>query len=80
MEKTDRYESVVRNHENITLTGVGIGSADDYDSSFISKLSELGRGSYYHANDLEKFKEELKQEMAQHDIPMIRDEADSEIF
>lgn len=64
IEKTDKYESIVRNHENITLTGVGIGSADDYDSSFISKLSELGRGSYYHANDLEKFKEGLKMEMA----------------
>ena len=39
VEKFDKYEKIVRNHENITLTGVGIGSADDYDSTFISNLS-----------------------------------------
>ncbi len=63
MEKTDKYESIVRDQEMITLTGVGIGSADDYDSSFIAKLSELGRGSYYHANDMAKFKEGLQAEI-----------------
>ncbi len=63
VENTHKYEEVVRKHEHITMTGVGIGSADDYDSDFISRLSELGRGSYYHANDLEKFKEGLKAEM-----------------
>lgn len=63
VEKFDKYESIVRQHENITLTGVGIGSAEDYDSAFISNLSELGRGSYYHANDMEKFKEGLRAEV-----------------
>ena len=63
VEKFDKYENIVRQHENITLTGVGIGSAEDYDSKFIGDLSELGRGSYYHANDLEKFKEGLRAEM-----------------
>ena len=63
VEKHEKYESVVQRHEHISLTGVGIGSADDYDSNFISRLSELGRGSYYHANDLEKFKEGLRAEM-----------------
>lgn len=63
IEKFDKYETIVRQHENITLTGVGIGSAEDYDSTFISDLSELGRGSFYHANDLEKFKEGLRAEM-----------------
>jgi len=63
MEKTDKYESIVRDQESITLTGVGIGSADDYDSAFISRLSELGRGSYYHANDMSKFKEGLQAEI-----------------
>ena len=64
MEKTQRYEDIVRKSEAITLTGVGIGSADDYDADFISRLSELGRGSYYHANDLSKFKEGLQAEIA----------------
>jgi len=63
IEESQRYEEIVRKHEHITLTGVGIGSADDYDSSFISKLSELGRGSYYHANDLTKFKQGLQEEV-----------------
>ena len=63
IDKTDKYETVVRRNESITLTGVGIGSADDYDSNFISHLSDLGRGSYYHANDLGKFKEGLKAEI-----------------
>ncbi len=63
MEKTDKYEAIVRDQEMITLTGVGIGSADDYDSAFISRLSELGRGSYYHANDMTKFKEGLQAEI-----------------
>lgn len=63
IEESLRYEQIVRKAEHITLTGVGIGSADDYDSSFISKLSELGRGSYYHANDLQKFKEGLQEEV-----------------
>lgn len=63
VEKFDKYETIVRQHENITLTGVGIGSAEDYDSNFISNLSELGRGSYYHANDMEKFKEGLRAEV-----------------
>lgn len=63
-EKTMRYENIVRKYEHITLTGVGIGSADDYDATFISHLSELGRGSYYHANDMAKFKEGLQAEIA----------------
>lgn len=63
IEESLRYEQIVRKAEHITLTGVGIGSADDYDSSFISKLSELGRGSYYHANDLQKFKQGLQEEV-----------------
>jgi len=63
VDKTDKYEAIVRDIESITLTGVGIGSADDYDSTFISKLSELGRGSYYHANDMSKFKEGLQAEI-----------------
>lgn len=63
MEKTDKYEAIVRDQESITLTGIGIGSADEYDASFISHLSELGRGSYYHANDMAKFKEGLQAEM-----------------
>lgn len=63
MEKTAKYEDVVQKHEHITLTGVGIGSADDYDSNFISKLSDLGRGSYYHANDLARFREGLEAEI-----------------
>ncbi len=63
VEKHEKYESVVQRHEHISLTGVGIGSADDYDSNFISRLSELGRGSYYHANDLQKFKEGLRAEI-----------------
>ncbi len=63
IEKTGKFEEVVRKHEEITLTGVGIGSADDYDSTFISNLSETGRGSYYHANDLAKFKEGLRAEV-----------------
>lgn len=63
IEKTHSYEQIVRRHEHITLTGVGIGSADDYDSNFINHLSELGRGSYYHANDLAKFKEGLQAEI-----------------
>lgn len=63
-EKTLKYEQVVSKNEHITLTGVGIGSADDYDSNFIAKLSELGRGSFYHANDMTKFKEGLAAEMA----------------
>lgn len=63
IEETLKYEEIVRKYEHVTLTGVGIGSADDYDSDFISKLSELGRGSFYHANDLAKFKEGLQAEM-----------------
>lgn len=63
MEKTDNYEKLVRNEEQITLTGVGIGSADDYDANFINRLTDLGRGSYYHANDIQKFKEGLKAEI-----------------
>jgi len=62
VEKFDKYDSIVRQSEAITLTGVGIGSAEDYDAKFISNLSEIGRGSFYHANDLEKFKEGLKVE------------------
>lgn len=63
IDKNHRYEEIVRKYEHITLTGVGIGSADDYDASFISHLSDLGRGSYYHANDLNKFKEGLRAEI-----------------
>jgi len=63
VDKTDKYESIVQRQEHITLTGVGIGSADDYDSNFINGLSEIGRGSYYHANDLEKFKQGLRAEI-----------------
>jgi Mg-chelatase subunit ChlD len=63
IEKTHRYEEIVKKHEGITLTGIGIGSAEDYDSSFISHLSELGKGSYYHAGDLAKFKEGLRAEV-----------------
>jgi Mg-chelatase subunit ChlD len=63
MEKTNKYEEIVGKHENVTLTGIGIGSADDYDSTFINRLSELGRGSYYHANDLAKFKEGMQAEI-----------------
>ncbi len=64
IEETKKYEDIVRRQEHITLTGVGIGSADDYDSNFISKISDLGRGSFYHANNLEKFKEGLQAEIA----------------
>lgn len=63
VDKTDKYEKIVSQQEHITLTGVGIGSADDYDANFISNLSELGRGSYYHANDLAKFREGLQAEI-----------------
>jgi Mg-chelatase subunit ChlD len=63
VEKFDKYEGLVRNEESVTLTGIGIGSADDYDADFISTLSELGRGSYYHANGIEKFREGLKAEV-----------------
>ena len=63
VEKFDKYENLVRAEESVTLTGIGIGSADDYDADFISTLSELGRGSYYHANAIEKFKEGLKAEV-----------------
>lgn len=64
VDSTHKYESYVRMQEHVTLTGVGIGSAEDYDSDFISKLSDLGSGSYYHANNLEKFREGLQAEMA----------------
>lgn len=64
IEKTHKYEEIVGHHENITLTGIGIGSAEEYDSTFISRLSDIGRGSYYHANDLGKFKEGLQAEIA----------------
>ncbi len=63
VDKTLKYEEIVRKHEHITLTGIGIGSADDYDANFISHLSELGRGSFYHANDLNKFKAGLEMEI-----------------
>ncbi len=63
VEKFDKFENIVAQQEHITLTGVGIGSADDYDADFISRLSELGRGSYYHANAMDKFKEGLAAEM-----------------
>ncbi len=64
VEDTQKYEKVVKAHEGITLTGLGIGSAEEYDASFIGRLSDLGRGSYYHANDLEKFKAGLQAEVA----------------
>jgi Mg-chelatase subunit ChlD len=73
MEKTNKYEEIVRMREEITLTGVGIGSADDYDANFISKLSDIGRGSYYHANDLEKFKEGLRAEIAKLQSAVVGD-------
>lgn len=63
LEKFDKFEKIVAEQEHITLTGIGIGSADDYDSDFISRLSELGRGSYYHAAAMDKFKEGLAAEM-----------------
>jgi len=63
VDETLKYEEIVRKSEHITLTGVGIGSADDYDANFISTLSELGRGSFYHANDLNKFKAGLEAEI-----------------
>lgn len=63
VEKTDAYEALVKDHPNVTLTGVGIGSAEEYDSQFIARLSDLGRGSYYHANDLTKFKQGLEAEI-----------------
>ncbi len=63
LDKFDKFEKIVAEQEHITLTGIGIGSADDYDSDFISRLSELGRGSYYHANAMDKFKEGLQAEM-----------------
>ncbi len=63
LEKFDKFEKLVAEQEHITLTGIGIGSADDYDADFISRLSELGRGSYYHANAMDKFKEGLQAEM-----------------
>ena len=63
VDETLKYEEIVRKYEHITLTGVGIGSADDYDANFISKLSELGRGSFYHANDMAKFKAGLEAEI-----------------
>lgn len=63
VDNTTKYEQIVQRSEHITLTGVGIGSADDYDANFISHLSELGRGSFYHANDLAKFKAGLSAEI-----------------
>ena len=63
VDETMKYEEIVRKSEHITLTGVGIGSADDYDANFISTLSDLGRGSFYHANDLQKFKAGLEAEI-----------------
>lgn len=60
---TTKYESIVKDFESVTLTGIGIGSADEYDAAFIGHLSEIGRGSYYHANDMEKFKEGLRAEV-----------------
>jgi uncharacterized protein YegL len=63
LEKFDKFEKLVGQQEHITLTGIGIGSADDYDADFISRLSELGRGSYYHAAAMDKFKEGLQAEM-----------------
>ncbi len=71
IEETGRYEDIVGKSEHITLTGVGIGSADDYDSNFISRLSEIGRGSYYHANDLTKFKEGLQAEIQKLDSSVV---------
>lgn len=63
VDDTSKYEGIVKDFESVTLTGIGIGSADEYDSNFISHLSELGRGSYYHANDMAKFKEGLRAEV-----------------
>lgn len=63
VEKTEKYEKLVKDHDGITLTGIGIGSAEEYDATFISRLSDLGRGSYYHANDLAKFKAGLQAEI-----------------
>ncbi|MCB0404578.1 MAG: VWA domain-containing protein [Bdellovibrionales bacterium] len=63
VEKTAKYEDIVKTHEGITLTGIGIGSAEEYDSGFIGRISDLGRGSYYHANDLSKFKAGLQAEI-----------------
>lgn len=63
VDDTTKYESIVKDFESVTLTGIGIGSADEYDANFISHLSELGRGSYYHANDMTKFKEGLRAEV-----------------
>ncbi len=57
------YEGLVRNSESVTLTGIGIGTADEYDSEFIGRISDLGRGAYYHANDLTKFKMGLRAEI-----------------
>jgi hypothetical protein len=63
VEKTEKYEKLVKMHDGITLTGLGIGSADEYDASFIGRISDLGRGSYYHANDLNKLKAGLQAEI-----------------
>lgn len=73
LEKFDKFEKIVGDQEHITLTGVGIGSADDYDSNFISHLSELGRGSYYHANAMDKFKEGLQAEMQKLQASVVGD-------
>lgn len=71
IEETTRFEDIVAKSEHVTLTGVGIGSADDYDSNFISRISELGRGSFYHANDLNKFKEGLQAEIQKLDSSVV---------
>lgn len=73
VDKFDKYEGLVKDQDTITLTGVGIGSADDYDSTFISRLSELGRGSYYHASDMAKFKEGLQAEIAKLNSSVVGD-------
>ncbi|MBI3293853.1 MAG: VWA domain-containing protein [Deltaproteobacteria bacterium] len=73
VEQTAKYESIVQKQEHITLTGVGIGSADDYDSNFINKLSELGRGSYYHANDIARFREGLQAEIQKLESSVVGD-------
>ena len=73
VDKTHVYEQIVSKQEHITLTGIGIGSAEDYDADFIGRLCDLGRGSYYHANDLSKLKAGIAQEVQKLQAAVVGD-------
>ncbi len=73
IEDPKPYEDIVRRLEHVSLSGIGIGSADDYDSQFISRLSEIGRGSYYHADDLSKFQAGIRAEVEKLQSAIIKD-------